>query len=141
MSVVERSLGIRPRILVWTAAALGCLLAGPRTAAGQAILPDLRHACQDYWMRTRTEILACLMSDYRAADAELNRVYRTRMASLPQAQREALRREQRAWLVRYDRVLTGFYSEPWANHSRVKVLPSQIRALRDRTEYLRRYGR
>jgi hypothetical protein len=36
-------------------------------------------------------------------------------------------------------VLTSYYSHPWSGRSIVMVLPSQIRAVRDRTEYLRRY--
>ncbi len=92
-------------------------------------------------MLTRKEILECLERDYAVADAELNRVYRATMARLSPNQRAQLREEQRGWLRRYDAVLTGFYSRPWANHSRVKVLPSQIQAVRDRTAYLRTYGR
>jgi hypothetical protein len=50
-----------------------------------------------------------------------------------------LRESQRAWLRRYDAVLTSYYSRPWANHSLVKVVPSQIRAVRDRTAWVRRF--
>lgn len=98
---------------------------------------NVTHWCQDFWMLTRTEILDCLLRDYAAADAELNRTYQRVMSSLPDARREPLRASQRAWLARYDAELTAYYSRPWANHSRVKVLPSQIRAVRDRTAYLR----
>jgi hypothetical protein len=83
---------------------------------------DVKHWCQDFWMLPRAEILDCLMRDYAAADAELNRTYQQVISS---------------WLARYDATLTAYYSRPWANHSRVKVLPSQIRAVRDRTAYLR----
>ncbi|MDP9347767.1 MAG: lysozyme inhibitor LprI family protein [Gemmatimonadota bacterium] len=107
-------------------------------AAAQEFRENLPHPCQDFWMLTRREILDCLMRDYQAADAELNRVYRQVMTRLPADRRGALLVEQRAWLRRYDAVLTSYYSRPWANRSRVKVLPSQIRALRDRTAYLRR---
>jgi uncharacterized protein YecT (DUF1311 family) len=110
----------------------------PAPAAAQEFRENLAHPCQDFWMLTRREILECLMGDYREADAELNRVYREAMAGLPADRRRALLAEQRAWLRRYDAVLTSYYSRPWANHSRVKVLPSQIRAVRDRTAYLRR---
>ena len=113
------------------------LLAAPAAASAQEIQENVQHSCQDYWMLPRQEILECLRRDYEAADAELNRVYRQRMAELTPAQRERLRASQRAWLQRYDSVLTAFYSRPWANHSRVKVLPSQIKAVRDRTAYLR----
>ena len=119
-----------------TALLLGGLALAPRAPA-QEIQEDLQHWCQDFWMLTRQEILECLQRDYAAADAELNRVYREVMVALPTAQRTRLRASQRAWLVRYDSVLTSYYSKPWANHSRVKVLPSQIEAVRDRTEYLR----
>ena len=119
--------------------ALLCVRAGP--ARAQEFHEDLRHPCQDYWMLTRPEILACLRRDLAEADAELNRVYRERMAALPPARREELRSLQRAWLRRYDATLTSYYSRPWANHSLVKVLPSQIRALRDRTAWLRSRGR
>lgn len=108
-------------------------------AGAQEFHENLRHVCQDYWMLTRQEILECLRRDYAQADAELNRVYRERMASLSPAERRVLRAAQRAWLRRYDAVLTSYYAKPWANHSLVKVLPSQIRAVRDRTAYLRAY--
>ena len=88
-------------------------------------------------MLSRHEIRACLDRDLKEADAELNRVYQAKMAQLTRDQRTTLRESQRAWLRRYDAVLTSYYSRPWANHSIVKVLPSQIRALRDRTAYLR----
>ncbi len=107
-------------------------------AAAQEFRENLSHPCQDFWMLTRREILDCLMRDYQAADAELNRVYRQVMTRLPAGRRGALLAEQRGWLRRYDAVLTSYYSRPWANHSRVKVLPSQIQAVRDRTAYLRR---
>ena len=125
------------------AAALALLLgaaAVPGAAEAQEIRENLRHPCQDYWMLTRKEILDCLVQDYRAADAELNRVYREKRASLDPDARQRLLEEQRAWLRRYDAVLTSFYSRPWANHSRVKVLPSQIQAVRDRTAYVRRWS-
>jgi uncharacterized protein YecT (DUF1311 family) len=109
-----------------------------RCLRAQEFHEDAEHWCQDFWMLPRAEILDCLMRDYAAADAELNRTYQAVMSSLPDERREPLRASQRAWLARYDAVLTAYYSRPWANHSRVKVLPSQIRAVRDRTAYLRR---
>lgn len=111
--------------------------AAPGRAGAQEFHENVAHPCQDFWMLVRSEILECLQRDLAAADAELNRVWRQKMALLTAAQRRALVAEQRAWLRRYDAVLTSYYSRPWANHSRVKVLPSQIRALRDRTAYLR----
>lgn len=114
------------------------LLAAP-AAQAQEFHENLRHPCQDFWMLSRQEIRACLDQDYREADAELNQVYRETMAALNPSQRNALRESQRAWLRRYDAVLTSYYSRPWSGRSIVKVLPSQIRALRDRTEYLRSY--
>ena len=112
-----------------------------RPAAGrtQEFHEAVAHPCQDYWMLRRAEILECLLADLARADAELNGAYRERMAALPPARRTALRAAQRAWLRRYDATLTAYYSRPWANHSRVRVLPSQIRALRDRTAWIRRY--
>ncbi len=106
-------------------------------ARAQEFRENVPHPCQDFWMMTRPEIVECLRRDLAAADAELNRVYAARMASLSPAARERLRAEQRAWLVRYDRVLTSYYSRPWANHSLAKVLPSQILAVRQRTAYVR----
>jgi uncharacterized protein YecT (DUF1311 family) len=108
-------------------------------AGAQEFRENVAHPCQDYWMVPRAEIVACLRRDLAAADAELNRVYAARMAALPPAGRAALRSDQRAWLARYDRVLTSYYSRPWANHSLARVLPSQILALRQRTAYLRRF--
>jgi len=124
-----------------TLLAIGVLVAAlalPARATTQEFHEDVEHWCQDYWMLTRNEILACLHRDYAAADAELNRVYREKMRSLDASARRRLLESQRAWLRRYDAVLTSYYSRPWANHSKVKVLPSQIRAVRDRTAYLRR---
>lgn len=108
-------------------------------ARAQEFHENLQHPCQDFWMLPRQEIRACLDQDYREADAELNHVYREKMSLLNPSQRNALRESQRAWLRRYDAVLTSYYSRPWSGRSIVKVLPSQIRALRDRTEYLRSY--
>ena len=118
------------------AAVLAVLLASGVEA--QEFRENVAHPCQDFWMLTRTEVVDCLRRDYAVADAELNRVYAAKMASLSAAARNALRQDQRAWLVRYDRVLTAYYSRPWANHSIAKVLPSQILAVRQRTAYLRR---
>lgn len=138
MKRIRPSRGARYTVL---AAALALVVgaAVPPALEAQEFRENLRHECQDYWMLTRKEILDCLVRDYQAADAELNRVYRETMASLDADARRTLLAEQRAWLLRYDQVLTSYYSRPWANHSRVKVLPSQIRAVRDRTAYLRRY--
>lgn len=116
---------------------LACACVRPARGSAQEFHEDVAHPCQDFWMLTRAEILACLRADYAEADAELNRVYREKMAALPPERRKALRESQRAWLRRYDAVLTSYYSRPWSNHSIVKVLPSQIRAVRDRTAYLR----
>jgi uncharacterized protein YecT (DUF1311 family) len=116
------------------AAALG--IAAP--AGAQEFRENVPHPCQDFWMLPRTEIVDCLRRDLAAADAELNRVYAAKMASLSPAGRDRLRDDQRAWLARYDRVLTSYYSRPWANHSLAKVLPSQILALRQRTAYVGR---
>ncbi|MBV9773280.1 MAG: DUF1311 domain-containing protein [Gemmatimonadetes bacterium] len=109
----------------------------PTPARAQEFHEHVRHWCQDYWMVPRREILQCLQRDYAEADAELNRVYRAKMSALPADRRQALLTSQRAWLRRYDEVLTSYYSKPWANHSIVQVLPSQILAVRDRTAYLR----
>jgi uncharacterized protein YecT (DUF1311 family) len=119
--------------------ALLAALARPAAGRAQEFHENVQHPCQDYWMVRRAEILECLRRDLAAADAELNRVYRERMAALPPEGRTALRESQRAWLRRYDATLTGYYSRPWANHSLVRVLPSQIRALRDRAAWIRRY--
>ena len=111
----------------------------PRAAGAQEFHEDVRHPCQDFWFLTRPEIYRCLQRDYAEADAELNRVYQQKMADLPEDARQRLLESQRAWLRRYDAVLTSYYSRPWANHSIVKVLPSQIRAVRDRTAWIRRF--
>ncbi|HET7233975.1 MAG TPA: lysozyme inhibitor LprI family protein [Longimicrobium sp.] len=104
-----------------------------RPARAQEFHEHVRHPCQDFWFMARPEIYACLRRDLAAADAELNRAYQDRMAALPPERRQRLLDSQRAWLERYDAVLTGYYARPWAGHSMVMVLPSQIRALRDRT--------
>ncbi|HYW07602.1 MAG TPA: lysozyme inhibitor LprI family protein [Longimicrobium sp.] len=122
----------------WTvASALVAALGVSAPTEAQEFRENVAHPCQDYWMVPRAEIVACLRRDL-AADAELNRVYAARIAALPPAGREALRADQRAWLARYDRVLTSYYARPWANHSLARVLPSQILALRERTARLRR---
>jgi uncharacterized protein YecT (DUF1311 family) len=110
-----------------------------RPARAQEFHEHVAHPCQDFAFLTRPEIYACLQRDLAAADAELNRVYQARMAALPAERREQLLESQRAWLRRYDAVLTSYYSRPWANHSMVMVLPSQIRAVRDRTAVVRAF--
>ena len=123
-----------------TFAAVALMLASAaRPAAAQEFHENVRHACQDWSFLTRPEIYACLQRDYAAADAELNRVYQAKMQSLGDEARRRLLESQRAWLQRYDEVLTSYYSRPWANHSMVKVIPSQIRAVRDRTEWVRKF--
>lgn len=120
--------------------ALGLLgFASPVRGQSQEFHPNLRHWCQDEWMLSTRAIRACLDADYRQADAELNRVYQATLAPLSPRARETLRESERAWLRRYDSTLTAYYSQPWADHSILKVLPSQIRAVRDRTEFLRAY--
>lgn len=126
-----------PRSLVAAAAAL--LLAAPRPARAQEFHENVRHPCQDYAFLSRREIRDCLQRDYAAADAELNRAYRRKLETLDGEARTRLVEAQRAWLARYDRVLTSYYSRGWANHSMVKVIPSQIRAVRDRTAWVRAY--
>ncbi|HYW07138.1 MAG TPA: lysozyme inhibitor LprI family protein [Longimicrobium sp.] len=131
--------GARRTFRGWTvAAALVAALGVSAPAEAQEFRENVAHPCQDYWMVPRAEIVACLRRDLAAADAELNGVYAARIAALPPAGREALRADQRAWLARYERVLTSYYTRPWANHSLARVLPSQILALRERTAYLRR---
>lgn len=110
-----------------------------RPARAQEFHEHVAHPCQDFWFLTRPEIYACLQRDLAAADAELNRAYRERMDALPPDARTRLLESQRAWLRRYDAVLTGYYARPWAGHSMVMVLPSQIRALRDRTAVVRAF--
>jgi len=125
----------------WLAApAAALLLALPHAARAQEFHENVRHPCQDFAFLTRREIRDCLQRDYVAADAELNRAYRRKMEALDGDGRDRLLRSQRAWLARYDRVLTSYYARDWAKHSVVKVLPSQIRALRDRTAWVRRFG-
>ena len=131
---MRKGRGIRSAGALAIAAALG--IAAP--AGAQEFRENVPHPCQDFWMMTRPEIVECLRRDFAVADAELNRVYQDKMASLSPAARERLRTDQRAWLARYDRVLTFYYSRPWANHSLAKVLPSQILAVRQRTAYVRR---
>ncbi|HSU18069.1 lysozyme inhibitor LprI family protein [Longimicrobium sp.] len=128
------------KLAVGTVAALALMLGlASRPAAAQEFHENVRHPCQDFWFLTRPEIYACLQRDYAAADAELNRVYQEKMASLDADRRQRLLESQRAWLRRYDEVLTSYYSRPWAAHSMVKVIPSQIRAVRDRTAFVRRF--
>ncbi|MBW3629526.1 MAG: DUF1311 domain-containing protein, partial [Gemmatimonadetes bacterium] len=103
--------------------------------SGAEFRENLSHRCQS--LASASEASACLQRDMAAADSELNSVYRNVMSQLDPQRREALRESQRAWLLRYDRVITSYYSTSWGNHSRVEVLPSQIQALRDRTAYLR----
>jgi uncharacterized protein YecT (DUF1311 family) len=126
------------RAVLTSVAVSAAFLGAAPAASAQEFRENVRHPCQEFWMVPRAEILACLRADYAAADAELNRVYQQKLESLNEEGREALRESQRAWLARYDSVLTSYYARPWSNHSIVKVLPSQIRAVRDRTAFLRR---
>ncbi|HET7464549.1 MAG TPA: lysozyme inhibitor LprI family protein [Longimicrobium sp.] len=131
----------RPRRRRAAIAAALLLISGvaARPARAQEFHEHVAHPCQDFWFLARPEIYACLQRDLAAADAELNRVYRERMDALAPERRARLQESQRAWLVRYDAVLTGYYARPWAGHSMVMVLPSQIRALRDRTAVVRAF--
>ena len=121
------------------ASAAALLLALPHAARAQEFHENVRHPCQDFAFLTRREIYDCLQRDLASADAELNRTYQRKMEELDGDGRDRLLQAQRAWLVRYDRVLTSYYSRDWAKHSMVKVLPSQIRAVRDRTAWVRRF--
>ena len=121
------------------ASAAALLLALPHAARAQEFHENVRHPCQDFAFLTRREIYDCLQRDLASADAELNRTYQRKMGELDGDGRDRLLQAQRAWLVRYDRVLTSYYSRDWAKHSMVKVLPSQIRAVRDRTAWVRRF--
>jgi uncharacterized protein YecT (DUF1311 family) len=129
----------RPGSLCLAVLAAALLCARPAPARAQEFHENVRHPCQDFAFLTRREIYDCLQRDYAAADAELNREYRRKMQAVDSEARSRLLRSQRAWLERYDRVLTSYYSRGWANHSMVKVLPSQIRAVRDRTAWVRRF--
>jgi uncharacterized protein YecT (DUF1311 family) len=121
------------------AVAAALLLALPRAARAQEFHENVRHPCQDFAFLTRREIYDCLQRDLAAVDAELNQAYQRKMQELDGDGRGRLLQAQRAWLERYDRVLTSYYSRDWAKHSMVKVLPSQIRAVRDRTAWVRRF--
>jgi len=45
---------------------------------------------------------ACVYNELDAADREMNSVYKSKLASLPKAARDALREEQREWLKTRD---------------------------------------
>lgn len=146
MGTMQRTMGGRwesGRTAGRIAAMAGALVLGSacvaRPARAQEFHEHVAHPCQDFWFLSRPAIYACLQRDLAAADAELNRVYRERMDALPPERRTRLQESQRAWLRRYDAVLTGYYARPWAGHSMVMVLPSQIRALRDRTAVVRAF--
>ena len=51
---------------------------------------------------TQVELTACAQSDFKMADAELNRVYKKRINSLTKSNQKTLREEQRAWLRNRD---------------------------------------
>jgi uncharacterized protein YecT (DUF1311 family) len=127
------------RTLVATTVLLVASMVAARPARAQEFREDVPHPCQDFYFLTRPEIYACLQRDLASADAELNRVYQERMAQLPPERRQRLLESQRAWLRRYDAVLTSYYSRPWSGRSMVKVLPSQILALRTRTAVVRAF--
>jgi len=112
---------------------------GARPAGAQEFHEHVAHPCQDFAFLTRPEIYACLQRDLAAADADLNRAYQERRSALSAEGRQRLLDSQRAWLRRYDAVLTSYYSRPWSDHSMIMVLPSQIRALRDRTAVVRAF--
>lgn len=124
------------RALIVTIGMVAASFAAAIPARAQEIRPNLGHPCQDFAFLTRKEIYDCLQADYARADAELNRAYQKKLAGLTPAAREKLVESQRAWLRRYDQVLTLYYQQPWSAHSMVKVLPSQIRAVRDRTAWV-----
>lgn len=106
------------------------------SGGGAEFRENLSHPCQS--RSDAGDAVTCLNRDLAAADAELNAAYRQALSALGTEARTALVLNQRAWLRRYDAVITSYYSTSWGQHSRVRVLPSQIQALRDRTAYLRR---
>ncbi|MFC6977790.1 lysozyme inhibitor LprI family protein [Microbulbifer taiwanensis] len=52
--------------------------------------------------QTQLELNQCAQRYYQSRDAELNKVYKTTMQSLPAEQQKRLREQQRAWLKSRD---------------------------------------
>lgn len=77
------------------AVSLAVLSAAPLAAQGGRSPSADR--CQD--ARTQTELNTCAAREYRAADAELNRVWQRLMTAADAEQRPLLRTAQRAWVA------------------------------------------
>lgn len=58
------------------------------------------HECN--YEGSQREMNACAIRDYKAADADLNAVYKAKLAKLSPKQRETLRAQQRSWIKRRD---------------------------------------
>ena len=78
----------------WAAAFLAVAVF-PVAAAGQ----DHGWDCQRFSNLPQIGINACLADQWRAADEDLNEVYRRLMAELSPADSETLRQAQRAWIT------------------------------------------
>lgn len=74
------------------ASAAALLLIGPAVLSAQQKTP-----CDP---RTFSEMYRCAIDQYREADAELNRVYRSTLAKLPPSSQRRLRAAEQIW-IRY----------------------------------------
>lgn len=64
---------------------------------------------------SQREMNACAIRDYKAADRELNRTYRSTLARLPKAKRQPLVVEQRRWVKRRDTLCASRKNAPGTN--------------------------
>jgi len=72
--------------------------------SGSAFAGTLEQAAEvmcDY-QGSQREMNACAIRDYKASDADLNAVYKKKLAKLSVKQREALKAQQRQWIQRRD---------------------------------------
>lgn len=74
-------------------------------AADHAFGPDYKRCLSigDAAQGIQSALQECIGDEWERRDAELNQVYRAKMASLPPDRRDALRADERAWLKAIDR--------------------------------------
>ena len=77
---------------------------------------------------TQSDMNECAGTEYRAADAELNKVYKQLMATGDEPFRKRLQAAQRAWLAFRDAHLAATYPPEEGDISRLRLRASHVHA-------------